>query len=302
MIPLRQPVLVEDVETPRRHPGEVQRGRAGPAHVASTRQHARKQRRLQLALGGEVGEARAHECASERRGRADAQRAAVERAAAAAQGAELLAVQRIVHDRDQRAGGVATGDGHGPLRDPVEEVDRPVERVDDPFEPARARRSRTLLAEHAVAGPLGVQQADDQRLGIPVGIGDRVGLRALVVEAGSRPVVALDEQRAGRPGGPLGEVEQGVRIGGRQEWRGPDLNRRHPGFQPSALPAELPRRGPHQATTGRKAARQSHPAVAGRVLRLVDERHGHLRGDGHGADLHGRRGLAAWPRRRLRRT
>jgi arginase len=28
-----------------------------------------------------------------------------------------------------------------------------------------------------------------------------------------------------------------------QEWRGPDLNRRHRGFQPRALPAELPRRG-----------------------------------------------------------
>ena len=26
-----------------------------------------------------------------------------------------------------------------------------------------------------------------------------------------------------------------------REWRGPDSNRRHPGFQPSALPAELPR-------------------------------------------------------------
>ena len=26
------------------------------------------------------------------------------------------------------------------------------------------------------------------------------------------------------------------------KWRGPDSNRRHPGFQPSALPAELPRR------------------------------------------------------------
>ena len=27
------------------------------------------------------------------------------------------------------------------------------------------------------------------------------------------------------------------------EWRGPDLNRRHHGFQPCALPTELPRRG-----------------------------------------------------------
>ena len=28
-----------------------------------------------------------------------------------------------------------------------------------------------------------------------------------------------------------------------EKWRGPDLNRRHHGFQPCALPAELPRRG-----------------------------------------------------------
>ena len=29
----------------------------------------------------------------------------------------------------------------------------------------------------------------------------------------------------------------------REEWRGPDLNRRHHGFQPCALPTELPRLG-----------------------------------------------------------
>ena len=102
-----------------------------------------------------------------------------------------------------------------------------------------------------------VQQAGDERLGIAVGVGDGIGLRALVLDAGRRPVEAVDEQRPGRVGGPHGEVEEGVRIGGRQEWRGPDLNRRHPGFQPSALPAELPRRGPHQASTGCFSARQS---------------------------------------------
>ena len=32
-------------------------------------------------------------------------------------------------------------------------------------------------------------------------------------------------------------------ISGRAEWRGPDLNRRHHGFQPCALPTELPRLG-----------------------------------------------------------
>ena len=68
---------------------------------------------------------------------------------------------------------------------------------------------------------------------------------------------AIDQQLPRGARGADGELEQGVRIGGGQEWRGPDLNRRHPGFQPSALPAELPRRGPNQASTGRSAARQS---------------------------------------------
>ena len=38
------------------------------------------------------------------------------------------------------------------------------------------------------------------------------------------------------------------------EWRGPDSNRRHPGFQPSALPAELPRRGWAAVSVARPAA------------------------------------------------
>src|SRR5215208_4252384 len=32
------------------------------------------------------------------------------------------------------------------------------------------------------------------------------------------------------------------RVAVAEEWRGPDLNRRHHGFQPCALPTELPRR------------------------------------------------------------
>ena len=138
---------------------------------------------------------------------------------------------------------------HGPLGNAVEEVDSAVERVDDPAEAARAGRSCALLAEHAVTRALLVQQADDERLGVAIRVRDGIGLRALELDAGRGAVEAVDQQRARRVRGPHGEVEQGVRIGGRQEWRGPDLNRRHPGFQPSALPAELPRRGPHQATT-----------------------------------------------------
>src|SRR5574340_1054417 len=41
----------------------------------------------------------------------------------------------------------------------------------------------------------------------------------------------------------LAPPEQDRRRLVEREWRGPDLNRRHHGFQPCALPAELPRRG-----------------------------------------------------------
>ena len=34
-----------------------------------------------------------------------------------------------------------------------------------------------------------------------------------------------------------------------REWRGPDLNRRHHGFQPCALPTELPRRAARSVST-----------------------------------------------------
>src|SRR3954447_9366002 len=97
----------------------------------------------------------------------------------AAQGTERLAVQGIVHHRDQRPVTVAAGDGHRPLRNAVEEVDGAVERVDDPAEPARAYRAGTLLAQHAVARALLAQEPRDQRLGVAIGVRDRIGLRAL---------------------------------------------------------------------------------------------------------------------------
>ena len=157
VIPLREAVLVEGVEPAGRDPREVERGRAGAADVARQGQHAAEDRRLQPALVGDVGEARADERARERRRLADPQRRAVEPAALAARRAERLAAHRVVHDRDERADAVAAGDRDGPLRDAVEEVDGAVERVDDPLEPALAHRARALLADQAVAGALGPQ-------------------------------------------------------------------------------------------------------------------------------------------------
>ena len=83
---------------------------------------------------------------------------------------------RRVLDRDRDA----------PLRDPEEEVGRPVERVDDPAQPARAGRVRALLAEHAVVGPRGQQRLADQLLGGDVGGGDEIGRAALRLDVDRR--------------------------------------------------------------------------------------------------------------------
>ena len=59
--------------------------------------------------------------------------------------------------------------------------------------------------------------------------------------------------------------ELDARPTGRAEWRGPDLNRRHHGFQPCALPTELPRRGdsvyPRSFGASAAAGGQARPSV-----------------------------------------
>ena len=52
---------------------------------------------------------------------------------------------------------------HRVLREAVQEVHRPVDRVDHPGDPAGPTASRALLAEEAVVGPGGQQAAPDQR-------------------------------------------------------------------------------------------------------------------------------------------
>jgi hypothetical protein len=56
------------------------------------------------------------------------------------------------------------------------------------------------------------------------------------------------------------------------KWRGPDSNRRHPGFQPSALPAELPRRW-RSVSLARRYANSCEP---------IDERADEIRLEQHG--------------------
>ena len=124
---------------PRPRPGRARPSPRGGCRERSGSTRA-DERRLQLPLGGGVGEAGADERARQRRGRGDAQLPSVERAAVAARGGERLAVQRVVDDCGERVLGVAAGDRDGPLGNAVEEVDGAVERIDDPLG-ARSRRA-----------------------------------------------------------------------------------------------------------------------------------------------------------------
>ena len=74
---------------------------------------------------------------------------------------------------------VADRDADTPLRDAVEEVDGPVERVDDPAQPARSVLiGALLLREEAVLRAPAQEQGADLALGLEVGLADRVRRRA----------------------------------------------------------------------------------------------------------------------------
>ena len=75
-----------------------------------------------------------------------------------------------------------------PPRDPVEEVDGAVERVDDPAQPARALVvGALLLGEERVVGAALRDQRADRALRREVGLADRIGRRRLARDARSRP-------------------------------------------------------------------------------------------------------------------
>ena len=75
-----------------------------------------------------------------------------------------------------------------------------------------------------------------------------LGLAGPGFESDAWPLPAVDRKRVALVGTRLLESreERELHLGeptSVRKWRGPDLNRRHHGFQPCALPAELPRRG-----------------------------------------------------------
>src|SRR3954453_22722772 len=99
---------------------------------------------------------------------------------------------------------VLARDADTPLRDSVEEVDRSVERVDDPVAAAAGWHVVALLPHDAVVGCALAEDLADLLLGSGVGLADRIGRRGLrgddELVAGA---VVLEQHGAGGPRGRL---------------------------------------------------------------------------------------------------
>lgn len=94
------------------------------------------------------------------------------------------------------------GDADAPARNPVEEVDRAVEWIDDPATAAAAEHVVALLADDPVVRRVASQQGPDGLLGGDVGLADRVDRAALGLDPEGARVRRADGQlgggRAGR--------------------------------------------------------------------------------------------------------
>lgn len=129
---------------------------------------------------GLVPEARPDERLREVGLRAACDRNTTERGTPTPHGREALSERRVRHDPDD--GRVVTRcgiarderDRHGEGGKPVEIVDRAVDRVDHPAEPARRTRRRRLLAEESVIRPRAHQPRTYERLDLTIRFGDDI--------------------------------------------------------------------------------------------------------------------------------
>src|SRR5438270_7419431 len=126
---------------------------------------------------------------------------------------ELVAIGVIDGPRDDPLT-VADGHAHAPLRDPEDEVDRAVERVDDPSQPALPRgRAPALLAQEAIVRSARGQQLAYRALGRVVRLADQVRGRALARHLPHRAALeVLQQKRPGHARGPDRQPEQLARI------------------------------------------------------------------------------------------
>jgi hypothetical protein len=121
---------------------------------------------------------------------------------------ERLAEGGHVHDAGEQAVAVQGGDRNGVARQPVEEVGRAVDGVDEPLDPARARAVGTLLADDGVVGPRREQTLDDERLRAAVELGHHVGGGRLGGDVVQTTLAAIARERAGLDGETAGERDQ----------------------------------------------------------------------------------------------
>ena len=114
---------------------------------------------------------------------------------------------------------VLAGHAHAPLGDPEQEVHGPVQRIDDPAQPGLAPiLLALLLAQHGVARPVTPDEVAQRPLRGHVGLGDRIGGRALGLHLALGGAEAVEQHRARRARGALGQGEQLLELG---------LRRRH---------------------------------------------------------------------------
>jgi hypothetical protein len=124
-----------------------------------------------------VRETRRHERLGQRRAGRDGDRHAVTARPAAAVGREELAAQHVHHGARHDVAVDGGRDAHREQRDAVDEVDRSVERIDDPLEARTPRRGAALLGQDSRLGCRAEQGRPHALLGAQVGLGDHVGRR-----------------------------------------------------------------------------------------------------------------------------
>src|SRR6266511_913111 len=206
-----------------RHEREIERRGAQPPHVADVREHRRFAPRLLAPLVRVVRESRRDERERDVGRRRDHQPpvrgrvAGPQPCAPTSDREEELALDGILHDADERPLGVHAPDAHGPLRDPVEVVDRAVERIDEPPATRATRRATAFLGHDLVVGIRRADRLDDEALRRTVGVADLVGRAALERAPADQHLPAPHELVARAPGHvDRGAKEIGRRVPGRR--------------------------------------------------------------------------------------
>src|SRR5581483_9977552 len=168
--------LPEAVVAPRGDPGQVERGGAGAAQVLPALQEVADDAGIELGtFVAIVREAGDEERAVEGRGLRDAHRLAVERGSLAGDGQEELVAERVVDAAGDRLAALDGRDRDAGDREAVREVQRPVQRIDDPKIIGAGALLPAFLGEEVVIGKPAADRAQNGALGREVHLSDDVG-------------------------------------------------------------------------------------------------------------------------------